>query len=195
MNMQKKNSTKDIILAALLTALSVLITFSPFKLPVPQPFSVTLGSHVPTMLAVFINPFVAVLTVIGSCAGFWMSTANIVIVLRAAMHIIFSLIGWYMIKNKSWNIFLAVIVTSLLHAGFEAVIVYFLTPVIFSSQAAAVNTLTLTAFIGTLFHHYVDCAITVPILYALTKARLVRTGNINWSRFSGNTKNSVNTNL
>lgn len=184
---QKHIKTVDVVLAALLTALSVLITFSPFKLPMPQPFSVTLGSHVPTMLALFINPFVAVLTVIGSCFGFWASTGNIIIVLRAAMHLLFSLVGWYMISKKGWNIFLAIIVTSLLHAGAEAVIVYFLTPLIFSDKAAAVNSLTIMAFVGTLFHHFVDCAITAPILYALTRAHLIQTAGINWSRFKGNT--------
>lgn len=187
---QSHIKTKDIVLAALLTALSVLITFSPLKLPMPAPFSVTLGSHVPTLLALFISPAVAVLTVIGSCVGFWVSTGNIIIVLRAAMHVLFSLVGWYMISKKGWNIFLAIIVTSLLHAGAEALVVYFLTPLIFSDKAAAVNTLTVMAFVGTVFHHFVDCAITAPVLYALTKARLVRTASINWNHVKGTSSQS-----
>lgn len=183
--MNKKMKTKDVVFAALLTALSLLITFSPLKLPVPPPFSVTLGSHVPTMLAVFINPYVAVLTVIGSCIGFWITTANPIIVMRAAMHIIFALVAWHMIQKKGINIFLVIIVTSILHAGAEGLIVYGLTPLIFSDKAAAKLSLAWLAFIGTLFHHYLDCAIAAPILYALTKARLIRTPNINWNKIKG----------
>lgn len=178
--MEKKIKTQDIVLAALLTALSILITFSPFKLPIPQPFSVTLGSHVPTMIAVFINPVVAAFTVLGSCIGFWFSTGNPIIVARAGLHIIFALIGWYMIKRKNANIFLAIVVTSLLHAGAEAIIVYALTPFIFTEKAAMVNALTWTAFIGTLFHHFVDTAITAPVLYALTRAHLIKNTGIKW---------------
>lgn len=178
--MKKSLKTQDIVLAALLTALSVIITFSPFKLPIPQPFSVTLGSHVPTMIAVFINPVVATLTVLGSCLGFWISTGNPIIVARAGLHIIFALIGWYMVKKQNINIFVAIIVTSLLHAGAEAAIVYVLTPILFTDKAAAVTGLTWTAFIGTLFHHYVDSAITAPILYALTRAHLVKDTGIKW---------------
>lgn len=178
--MKKTIKTQDIVLAALLTALSLLITFSPFKLPVPQPFSVTLGSHVPTMIALFINPIVAVFTVIGSCIGFAVTTGNPIIVARAGVHIIFALAGWYMVKNKGMNIFLAIIVTSILHAGAEAVVVYFATPFVFSEKASMVNGLTWTAFIGTLFHHYVDTAITAPILYALVRARLIKDTGIRW---------------
>lgn len=185
--MEKRFKTQDIVLAALLTALSILITFSPFKLPIPQPFSVTLGSHVPTMIAIFINPVVAAFTVLGSCIGFWVSTGNPIIVARAGLHIIFALIGWYMIKRKNMNIFLAIVVTSLLHAGAEAVIVYVLTPFIFTEKAAAVNALTITAFVGTMFHHFVDTAVTAPVLYALTKARLVKNTGIKWS-----VKNKIN---
>ena len=180
MNAKKKISTQDIVLAAMLTALSMLITFSPFKLPVPQPFSVTLGSHVPTMIAMFINPIVTILTVIGSCVGFAISTSNPVIVVRAGCHLIFSLVGWYMIKKRGMNIFFVIVATSLFHAFSEAVSVYFLTPIIFSDKAGMEYGLAVTAFIGTLFHHYVDTAITAPILYALTKARLIKNTGIKW---------------
>lgn len=170
--------TKDTVLAALLTALSVLITFS-FKLPVPPPFSLTPGSHVPTMIAMFINPFVTVLTVIGSCIGFVISTGNPIVVLRAASHIVFAMLGMYMIQKKNTNIFVVIVVTSLIHAGLEALIVYFLTPVILPDADTALAVATWFAFIGTLVHHYLDSAITAPILYALQKAKMVHT-DLKW---------------
>jgi niacin transporter len=179
--MNTQNKTKNIVMAALLTALSMLITFSPFKLPVPPPFSVTLGSHVPTMIAAFINPWVTIFTVLGSCLGFWMSTGNPVIVIRAASHALFAILGVYMIKNKGFNIFLVIIATSLAHAVAEGVIAMLLTPILLPNNAAAASVLGWTAGIGTLFHHYVDCAITAPILYALSKAKLVKT-SITWGR-------------
>lgn len=179
--MKKTIKTQDLVLAALLTALSMLITFSPFKIPLPQPFSVTLGSHVPTMLAIFINPIVAAFTVLGSCIGFWFSTGNVIIVIRAGLHLLFALGGWYMIKKMNLNIFVVIAVTSLLHAGAEAIIVYALTPIIFTNNSVAIGALTWTAFIGTLFHHFVDTAITVPVLYALVRAHLVKNTGINWN--------------
>lgn len=172
------NKTRDVVLASLLTALSILITFS-FKLPVPPPFSLTPGSHVPTMIALFINPFVTVLTVIGSCIGFIISTGNPVVVLRAASHIFFAMLGMYMIKKKDVNIFVVIIVTSIVHAGGEALIVYFLTPLLLPDNKTALTTLTWFAFIGTLVHHYLDSLITAPILYALQKAKMVHK-NIKW---------------
>lgn len=173
------NRTKDVVLAALLTALSLLIAMSPVKLPVPPPFSLTPGSHVPTMIALFINPFVTVLTVIGSCIGFIISTGNPVVVLRAASHIFFALLGMYMIQKKSVNIFVVIIVTSVVHAGAEALIVYSLTPLLLPNNTAVLSGLTWFAFIGTLVHHYLDSLITAPILYALQKAKMVHT-NIKW---------------
>ncbi|MCX7714439.1 MAG: ECF transporter S component [Clostridia bacterium] len=170
------NKTKNTISAALLTALSMLIAFSPVKLPVPPPFSVTLASHVPTMLAVFINPWVALFSVVGSCLGFWLLTSNIIIVIRAASHILFALAGAYMLKKGKVNIFAVIVATSLIHAAAEGLIVYILTPLVFPDKGAAALALGYTAAIGTLFHHYVDCAITAPILYALSRAKLISTG-------------------
>lgn len=177
------NKTRNIVLASLLTALSVLITFS-FKLPVPQPFSLTPGSHVPTMIALFINPFVTVLTVVGSCFGFLISTGNPVVILRAASHIFFALLGMYMIKEKHMNIFIVIIVTSIIHAGGEALVTYFLTPILLPDNKTALTTLTWFAFIGTLVHHYLDSLITAPVLYALQKAKMIHT-DIQWKAMLG----------
>lgn len=186
--MRKNNTTKNVVMAALLTAISMLITFSPLKVPLPPPFTVTIGSHVATFIAMFINPWVTIFTVIGSCLGFLLvipAPNNIIVMTRAAMHIIFALLGLWMIQKKNINIFIVIIITSIIHAGSEALVVYGMTPLIIPANITSekpITLLTWTTFIGTLFHHYVDTIITVPILYALNKARLVKT-SINWSKF------------
>ncbi len=162
---------KNIVLGALLTALSLLITFSPLKIAF-GPISITPASHVPTMISMFINPWVAAFTVIGSCIGFL--TINPVVVIRAATHIVFALVGMYMMKKKNINIFAVIAVTSVLHALAEGLAVYLFTP-LFLPDTQVTLALVGIAVITTLVHHYVDTLITVPVLYALTKAKLIHT--------------------
>ena len=167
----KKNlAAKDLALAALLTALSMLITYSPLKLYIP-PFSATLGSHVPTMLALFISPVVTLLTVIGSCIGFAFVTGNFIVVLRAASHIVFAMMGAHMIKKMHLNIFFVTVITGLVHALCEGVIVYLLTPLF--TPDAAVSAVTYIAFFGTLIQHGIDAAITFPILMVLKRSKFI----------------------
>ena len=171
--MQKKMTTRDITFAAILTAISLLLTFNPIKITL-GPFTMTPASHVPTMVALFINPIVTLLTVIGSTVGFMIVT-NPIVAIRAASHIIFALVGYKMLRSRV-NIFLTVIVTGVLHAVGEMIIVFLLTPLIMpvaltgtTAAAYAVTALTLT-----LVQHGVDCVIAVPVLTALKKARLIR---------------------
>ncbi len=170
--MNKK--TKELALAALLTALSILITYSPLKLVTPF-FTLTLGSHVPTMLAMFLSPWVIVMTVIGSCIGFFLTIPapnSIIVVARAAMHLIFALTGYKMLKKGGINIFVVIAVTGLLHALAEGIVVYILTPIIVKGETAAITAAAI-AFIGTIVHHIIDSAITAPIAAALFKAKII----------------------
>lgn len=168
------NKTKELALASILTALSVLITYSPLKLVLPF-FTLTLGAHVPTMLAIFVGPWVTVMTVIGSCIGFFLTIPapnSIIVVTRAATHIIFALAGINMLK-KNYNIVLIIIITALLHALAEGIAVYVLTPIILDSATAALTAGGI-AVLGTVLHHIIDAAITAPILIALTKAKIIK---------------------
>jgi len=174
--------TKDIVLSALLTALSLIITFSPFKVVI-GPFSMTLGSHVPTMVALFINPVVALFTVVGSCVGFLIALpGNFIVPLRAATHIIFALVGRYMImnklvKNNIANVIIAVILTGILHAVAEGIVVGVLTPIMLPDNEKALSALVWTTIIGTIIHHMVDACVTVPVVIALLKAKVIRKFN------------------
>lgn len=186
--MYSKQKTKDVTLAALLTAFSLIITLF-FPKIVIGPFSMTFASHVPTMLEIFINPLVAFLTVIGSTIGFQIALGPLVAI-RAFTHILFALLGYYLVKKRV-NIFLVIILTSIAHAGAEALSVFFLTealsPISLTPEklnpyagmlsdsllSAPVKAFTLITFYGTLVQHYVDCVITAPVLTALQKAKLV----------------------
>lgn len=162
------------VMAAVLTALSIVITYSPVKLNLGF-FTLTLGAHVPTMLAMFISPHVAVMTVIGSCIGFFTAIPapnNLLVMIRAALHLIFVFVGMKMLA-KNMNIFLVIVVTSLLHSIAEGTAVYLLTPVIIENSATAALAAGEIAFAGTFVHHYIDTAITAPILFALSRAKLV----------------------
>lgn len=173
-----KYKTKDIVLSALLTALSLIITFSPFKVVI-GPFSMTLGSHVPTMVALFINPVVTLFTVIGSCVGFLFALpGNFIVPLRAATHIIFALVGRYLIthkliKNNIANLVFVVVLTGILHAVAEGIVVGVLTPIMLPNNETALTTLVWTTIIGTIIHHLVDACVTIPVVIALLKAKVI----------------------
>lgn len=169
--MNKK--TREMVLAAILTALSILITYSPVKLVLPF-FTLTIGSHTPTMLAMLISPWVVVMTVIGSCIGFFMTIPapnSIIVVLRAATHLLFALAGCKMIKEKKFNIYLIILITGILHALAEGVVVFALTPLIVPGQLAV--SAAVIALSGTFVHHLLDCAITTPIAIALVRAKIL----------------------
>lgn len=170
--MNKK--TREMVMAAILTALSILITYSPVKLVLPF-FTLTLGAHVPTMLAMFISPWVTLMTVIGSCIGFFMvipAPNSIIVVARAATHIIFAIAGIKMIKDRKINLFLVIFITGLLHSLTEGIAVYALTPIVLANDTAAFSAAVI-AFAGTFVHHIIDSAICAPILIALEKAKIL----------------------
>jgi len=80
---------RNLTITALLMALAIMIPIMmPLKVVIP-PASYTLASHVPIFLAMFLSRKMAACVVIGST----------VIVMRAASHIIFALMGAYYIKH------------------------------------------------------------------------------------------------
>lgn len=170
--MNKK--TKELVLAAILTAISILITYSPVKLVLPF-FTLTIGAHVPTLLAMFISPWVLIMTVIGSCLGFFMTIPapnSIIVVTRAATHIFFALAGYSIIKKNMMPLILMVLITAIIHALTEGLSVYILTPLVLTAETAK-STASLIALSGTFVHHLLDSAICIPILIALKKAKII----------------------
>ena len=171
-----KVETRKIVFAAILTALAIIITYSPVKLNLGF-FTQTPGAHVPTFLAIFIGPWVAVMSVIGSVLGFFTAIpapSNLLVAIRAALHILFVFAALKML-DKKMNVFIVVLLTALLHAIAEGVAVYFLTPVIIPSSEQTSFVASSIALSGTFVHHFIDSAITYPILVALSRAKLIKT--------------------
>ncbi|MDR2909467.1 MAG: hypothetical protein LBU86_06270 [Oscillospiraceae bacterium] len=86
--------------SALLIALGMLIPmFSPVKILL-EPASFTLASHVAIFVAMVISPGVAALVTAGTTLGFFLSGVfPLVVTLRAASHIVFSLPGAFYLRR------------------------------------------------------------------------------------------------
>lgn len=154
---------KELVLGSLLTALALLIPLAfggllGITLP---PFSATLASHVPVMLAMLVNPLVAFMVGAGSAFGFLIKLGPIVGA-RAFMHVIFGVIGAIMIK-RGISLRTTLIATLPIHALSEALIVI---PFGFSLYDAGI-----VIGIGTALHHGIDAAITLAV-YALLTATM-----------------------
>jgi len=152
--------TKEIVTGALLTALSLLIPIAfggYLKVYIP-PFSATLASHVPSMIAMLVSPTAAVMVGLGSALGFLLIMGP-VIAARAFIHVFFGLAGALLIK-KGLSFQKALILVAPIHAIGEALIVL---PFGFDLQTAFV-----VVGIGTLLHHFIDSAISVVMVKALS---------------------------
>jgi len=151
---------KQLIVGALLTALSLIIPlcFGTYLKVYFPPFSATLASHVPTMIAFLIGPEVAILVGLGSAFGFLMILGPVVAA-RAFIHVIFGLVGAILIK-KGLSFEKALMLTAPIHALGEALIVL---PFGFNLQTAFV-----IVGIGTLLHHFMDSFISYCLVKALS---------------------------
>lgn len=153
---------RSMVLGGLLTGLSILIpvAFRGWLQVFIPPFSATLGSHVPGMLAMFISPGIAAMVSIGSVIGFLITTGP-VIAARAAIHIAWAIVGAVLYQRgvKPWLVLLAI---TPIHALGEALVVL---PFGFDLAAAGIS-----VGIGTALHHLVDSLIAVFLFGALTRA-------------------------
>lgn len=158
--MHLKTKTATITQTALLTAIGILI---PLVMPIRMvigPASFTLGSHVPTMLAMFISPAVAAIVALGTALGFFLGGFPIVIVLRAASHILFAFLGALYLKQLkkplgsllSLSIFNFTI--NFIHALAEVVVVTLITG--FSFNRNYFYSVFLLVGLGTLIHGIID---------------------------------------
>lgn len=176
--MKKSFNTKDMVITALLIAFGIVIPtlFGFLRVVLPPAFTATLTAHVPVFIAMFISPMSAALTAIGTAIGFQLAGLDAVVVIRAASHIVFALVGAYMLKHRR-GIVSTGIVTALLHALFEALVVYLFLSLGWT-EAASGSSYTSIAFyttgIGTLIHHTIDYVIAIALVKALTKAGAIK---------------------
>ncbi len=148
--------TRELALGALLAALSVVIpiAFGFLRVTIP-PWTGTITSHVPTMLAMFVSPAVALAAGLGSGIGFLLATGSAMVAARAFSHALWGLFGAILYKRgmKPWLVLLVILP---IHALLEAAIVL---PFGFDLQKALV-----VVGVGTTLHHVADSAITLATL-------------------------------
>ncbi len=168
--------TRDMVVSALLIAIGILIpmifTGLPFRIIV-GPYSATLMAHVPVIIAMFISPWTAAFTTIGTTIGFFF-TAPMVVAVRAASHIAFALLGAVLIRKGMRGILLC-IVTGIVHSVLEGIVVWIFFAGGLNSPAEGYSALAiiLITIIGTFVHHCVDFAIAYAVGRGLARAKML----------------------
>ena len=174
--MAKQNKVKVMTIAALLSAIGILIPQIAPRIVLP-PASYTLASHVPIFIAMFISVPVAILVTIVTGIGFIFGGYPIVIVLRALVHIIFATLGAY-ILGKSPNILnnkksgtLFALGISVVHAVSEVVVVslFYLGGNVdqLYYEKGYLFSIFILVGVGTLIHSLVDLGIAVLVWRAV----------------------------
>lgn len=176
--MNKSYSVQKMTTAAILIAIGIIIPMvSPLKITL-EPASFTLASHVPLFIAMCISPPVAAAVAAGTTIGFLLGGFPIVIVLRAATHLIFALVGSLYLK-KHPDILHSVgksltfsFLIGLLHASAEVVVssaFYFGNPANYAS--GFVTAVLLLVGVGSVIHSMVDFAIAQLVVSVLVRQR------------------------
>ena len=168
-------------ISGMLIAIGVIIPmFSPVRI-VLEPASYTLASHVVIFIAMFISPAMAVSVAVGTTIGFFLGGFPIVVVLRAATHVIFAFIGAFylhkiskealsMVKLRIFSFCVAII-----HALGELVVVsmfYFggnVSPA--HMEQGFIMSVLLLVGLGSVIHSMIDFEIARVIVFPLKRQR------------------------
>lgn len=164
--MRIKSKVYLLTISALLSAIGVLI---PVVVPlrvVLEPASYTLASHVPIFIALFISPMTAVVVALGTAMGFFLGGFPLVVVLRAATHIIWAFLGATLIQNnghmldsRQGSVMFSLMI-GLVHAACEMLVVM---PFFLANRMAPgyysrgfIVSVVLLVGLGTVIHSMVD---------------------------------------
>ena len=163
--MKKNNNILILVFSAVLTALAIAIAMYMPKIKIP-PASYTLFSHVPIVISMFISPISAVFVSLGSTLGFFLALSDTpVIGARAATHIVWALIGAFIVKKifnskedfkskRQWAKYIVLaLVLNVIHGFLETVIAY----AIFGLGAyKSIWLYILAVGVGTFVHGFLD---------------------------------------
>lgn len=161
--------SRNITIAALLTAFGILIPMlMPFKIII-GPASYTLGSHIPINIAMFNSSSVGIVVALGTTLGFLLAGFPVVVTLRALSHVLYITLGSIILaKNqhlladtKKRTIFNVTI--NLVHALAEVIVVYLMTSGNIATQSNYFYTLFVLVGIGTLIHGCIDLELSYQI--------------------------------
>ncbi|RZI48184.1 hypothetical protein [Lactococcus kimchii] len=177
MTRTRKAKVRNLIIAAMLTALGILIpVMMPAKIII-GPASFTLASHVPVMAAMFFSPVMAAFVAIGTTIGFMISIPVPTIWLRALMHLPVMTVGALVLKkypelvHQKVKIQIFNLILGIFHAGLETLVVYVFYSLGFAQidQHALFNFLLLISF-GGLIHSMIDFNLSLGLCSVLSKA-------------------------
>jgi len=178
--MKKNSNLNSMVISALLCSIGIIIPIiSPLKINM-EPASFTLASHVAIFIAMFISPATAIFVSIGTATGFLLSGFPIVVVIRAASHIIFAVVGALILK-KYPNIIKSVKSSQLfslgigfIHGFCEVLVVI---PFYFGNNMSSgyyakgfVTSVILLVGVGTVVHSMIDFYLAQAIWKPVTKA-------------------------
>jgi len=175
----KHKNTMKLTITGILIAIGIIIPmFSPIKILI-EPASFTLASHVSIFIAMFISPAVAVSVAFGTAVGFFLGGFPVIIVFRAATHIVFALFGSLYIHKISKNRLSAInlriysFCIAALHAVSELVVVSFF---YFGGNISAAHveqgfiiSVLLLVGLGTVIHSMIDFEIAQVIMLPTKK--------------------------
>ena len=170
-----KTKISNMIITALLTAFAIIIpvAFGFLRVYIPPAFTATLTLHVPIMVAMFISPVSAVFVAAGSAIGFIFTGLPPVIAARAGTHILFALVGAVMIRKMApfsiAKLIIIMLVTMPLHSLAEIFVVI---PFLGEGETVLYSAFFVVG-VGTAIHHMLDYIITIGVLSALSRAKLI----------------------
>lgn len=175
------NKTLQLTLTAVLIAVGIVI---PMVMPkiVVEPASFTLASHVAIFLAVFISPWSAVSVCLGTTLGFLIAGLPGVIIIRAASHLLFALLGaLWLVRHPDtlkspWKLVLFGLVLSLIHGATELAVI---TPLYFSASelitaktyaSGYFKAIFLMVGAGTVVHSLIDYTLAILVWQGVGRA-------------------------
>jgi len=172
---------KKLAIAGMLVAVGILVPmFSPIRVLI-EPASFTLASHAVIFIAMFISPLMAVAVAVGTTIGFQLGGFPLIIVLRAATHVVFAFLGSYYLHRVaakplsfvSARVFSFVV--GLIHAVGEVVVVsvfFFggnINPM--SLEQGFFTSVLLLIGVGSVIHSMVDFEIARLVVLPLKRHR------------------------
>lgn len=155
----RNNKIKEMMIAALLTAIAIIIPLSLgfLKVYIP-PFTATIAAHVPMFIAMIISPKIALIVGLGSTLGFGITSGGVV-ALRAASHIIVGYVGGVLFKKYN-NLRKPILITAPIHGLLEALAII--------PFGLGTREMLIITFVGTLLHHLVDGFITFVLVKGMS---------------------------
>ena len=177
MNNRNKQLVTSVV-TALLIAIGIVIPMVVPKIVI-GPMSFTIASHVAIFIAMFISPPAAIAVALGTTVGFFFSGLPIVVVWRALSHIVFTVIGAFMLKKmpnmlmsaRSYTLFS--LCMAVIHAICEVIVVTFF--YFGGSMSSKVYesgyflSVVLLVGVGTIAHSMIDFQISVFVWKPLSR--------------------------